>query len=104
MSDALAERLKDEDKKVRLEAARTLLLSVPHRKAVVAALAEAAKDADPLHRRWAVASVFMVSPRPRELLEVFAGLLDDPDSQVAGNAAQGRLGVHQRRETRHSHS
>jgi HEAT repeat protein len=88
VTEALAERLKDEDKKVRLEAARALLLSVPHRKAVVATLAEAAKDPDVVHRRWAVASVFMVAPRPRELLEVFAGLLDDPDPHVAGNAAQ----------------
>jgi HEAT repeat protein len=88
VGDALAERMKDDDKKVRLEAARTLLLSVPHRKAVVAALTEAAKDSDPVYRRTAVSNVFTVVPRPRELLEVFVGLLDDPDPQVAASAVQ----------------
>jgi HEAT repeat protein len=88
VADALAERLKDEDKRIRLDAARALLLSVPHRKAVVAEFAQAVKDSEVAHRRAAVESVFTVSPRPREMLEVFGALLDDPDAQVAANAAQ----------------
>jgi HEAT repeat protein len=87
-ADALAERLKDDDKTVRLEAARALLLSTPHRPAVLATFKEAVKDPDVLYRRAVVASAFTVSPRPRELLELFGTLLEDPDLQVAGSAAQ----------------
>src|SRR5262249_13671344 len=88
VADTLAERLKDEDKRVRLETARTLLLSAAHRKAVVEVFTEAVKDRDVAVRRTAVMSVFMVAPRPRELLEVFDAVLDDPDPLVASNAAQ----------------
>src|SRR5262249_47305871 len=78
----------DEDKTVRLEAARALLLLAVHRPAVMAMFKEAVKDPDVLYRRAVAASAFTVSPRPRELLDLFGTLLDDPDLQVAGSAAQ----------------
>jgi HEAT repeat protein len=87
VAESVAERLKDEDKAVRLEAVRVLLTSVKYRLEVAATLAEAMRDRDLGHRRAASGMVFMMSPRPKEFLEVFVGLLDDPDAQIAGNAA-----------------
>jgi HEAT repeat protein len=87
LGDLVAQRLKDDDKTVRLEAARGLLFSVPHRKDVVEVLTEALNDKDLAHRRLASAAVFGISPRPRELLRAYVGLLDDPDTVMAGNAA-----------------
>ena len=78
VGEVVAARLKDDDKTVRLEAVRALLPSVTHRKEVAATLAEVMRDKDVGHRRTAAGMVFMISPRPKEFLEVFAGMLDDP--------------------------